>query len=94
MIDKYAIGQIVFSKSGRDKGRAFIIIDVENEFVYLADGMCRLLDNPKLKKNKHIQPTNQNIQWIANKIILGEQLTNDDLKTAIKDYLTSKKGGL
>ncbi len=96
MIDKYTIGQVVFSKAGRDKGRPFIIIGIEDECVYLADGICRLLDKPKLKKAKHIQPTNQNVQWISDKIMLGEQITNANLQTAIKDYLnnTLNKGGL
>lgn len=52
------IGQIVFSKSGRDKGKVFVVLSVEDEFVFLTDGRIRPLDRPKKKKFKHVQPTN------------------------------------
>jgi len=52
------IGQVVFSKSGRDKGCAMVIIDLDNEYVFLVDGVLRTLDKPKKKKVKHVQPTN------------------------------------
>jgi len=51
-------GQIIFSKRGRDKGRAMVIIAVEGEYAYLVDGMLRTLERPKKKKAKHIQLTN------------------------------------
>ena len=52
------IGQIVFSKRGRDKDRAFVVMSVEGGYVFLADGKMRPLDKPKKKKAKHVQPTN------------------------------------
>ena len=61
------IGQVVFSKSGRDKGRAFVVLAVEDEYVFLADGQLRPLNRPKKKKAKHTQPTNN----IVDSIIVG-----------------------
>ena len=46
-------GQIVYSKAGRDKKRCFIILKVEGEYVYLADGELRKVESPKKKKVKH-----------------------------------------
>ncbi len=88
MTDKYVVGQIVLSKSGRDKGRPFVIIGIDEDLVCIADGMLRKVDKPKLKNQKHVQPTNQ----IAEKILSGEPITNVNLKDAIKNYLnkTSK----
>jgi len=51
-------GQVVISRSGRDKGKFFVVINVQGEYLYLVDGKLRTLDNPKKKKVKHIQPTN------------------------------------
>ena len=51
-------GQVVFSKRGRDKGLAFLIIKTQDEYVYLTNGSIRPLAKPKKKKIKHIQPTN------------------------------------
>jgi predicted nucleic acid-binding Zn finger protein len=50
-------GLIVFSKRGRDKGLPFIVIGMEDGYVYLVDGLVRKLDKPKKKKIKHIQVT-------------------------------------
>ena len=60
------IGQIVFSKKGRDKGRALVIVAVDNEYVFLADGQLRPLNKPKKKKAKHIQPTHTIVGIEAN----------------------------
>jgi ribosomal protein L14E/L6E/L27E len=51
-------GQVVYSKRGRDKGLPFIVINAEEDYVYLADGKQRVLDRLKKKKIKHVQPTN------------------------------------
>lgn len=87
MSDRYSLGQIVFSKSGRDKGRPFIVLGIEDEYVYLSDGKLRLVEAPKCKKKKHAQLTNVTVQWIKDKRIQGEELTNRDVQKAINDYL-------
>ena len=46
----YSKGQVVFSKSGRDKGKAFIVYDYNEEFVFIVDGVLRKLEKPKKKK--------------------------------------------
>lgn len=46
----YSKGQIVFSKCGRDKGRAFIVYDFNEEYVFIVDGDLRKLEKPKKKK--------------------------------------------
>jgi len=51
------VGQVVFSKCGRDKGRAFVVLSVEGEYVFLSDGQLRPLNKPKKKKIKHTQLT-------------------------------------
>ncbi len=83
------VGQIVFSKSGRDKGRPFIVISIEEEYAYLADGMMRKLEVPKRKKYKHIQQTNDAIEWIKQKIIEDGKLTNSDIRKALNNYLVA-----
>jgi ribosomal protein L14E/L6E/L27E len=50
-------GQVVYSKCGRDKGIAFVVLSVEGNYVYLADGSTRRLIKPKKKKIMHVQPT-------------------------------------
>lgn len=87
MNNKYSLGQIVFSKCGRDQGKPFIIISIEEEYVYLVDGNLRKVDNPKLKKKKHIQLTLTINEWIKQKIIEENRLTNSDVRRALEEYL-------
>ena len=87
MNNKYSLGQVVFSKCGRDQGKPFIVVSIEEEYVYLVDGSIRKVDNPKLKKNKHIQPTLTINEWIKQKIIEENSLTNNDVRRALDEYL-------
>lgn len=49
------LGKVVYSKSGRDRGRMFVIVEVVNEsFVLIADGDLRKIENPKVKNVKHL----------------------------------------
>lgn len=53
--DDIAIGQVVKSRAGRDKGKIFLVLEIiDNEFVLVVDGNLRKLDNPKKKKLKHL----------------------------------------
>ncbi|MGL4363150.1 MAG: hypothetical protein ACRCSG_07810 [Cellulosilyticaceae bacterium] len=81
------VGQIVFSKCGRDKGMPFIVISVEEEYSYLADGDLRKVELPKRKKNKHIQLTNDTIEWVKQKIIEDGNITNSDIRKSLKQHL-------
>ncbi|WP_069998822.1 KOW domain-containing RNA-binding protein [Cellulosilyticum sp. I15G10I2] len=87
MNSEYEVGQVVFSKCGRDQGKPFIVVSVEEEYVYLSDGKLRKVDNPKLKKKKHVQKTNTIIEWIKQKIIEENRLTNNDVRKALKEYI-------
>jgi len=78
----FQIGQIVFSKSGRDKGMPFVVVDIAGEYLYLADGKYRLLANPKKKKLKHIQPTNR----VNESVAAGGRLLDSDLRKAIAEF--------
>jgi len=81
-------GQIVFSKSGRDKGNLFVILDAEAEYVYLVDGKLRTLQKPKKKKIKHIQPT----KHIADLTTDGRALQDADIRKQLAQF-ASRKGG-
>lgn len=48
-------GEIVRSRAGRDRGRAFVVIKVlDTDYVLLVDGGLRTLERPKKKKRKHL----------------------------------------
>ena len=49
------IGMLAVSRAGHDRENTYVIIDEEDEYVYLADGQTRTVDRPKRKNKKHIQ---------------------------------------
>lgn len=62
------VGQIVCSKSGRDKGYFMVIVGIENGEYFVCDGKERPLERPKKKNAKHLTFT-------------GTVLCEDDFKT-------------
>lgn len=48
-------GMFGYSLAGHDKGELFYIVREESDFVFVADGKSRTLDNPKKKNKKHIR---------------------------------------
>ena len=54
-IDRIEKGMLAKSKAGHDKGKVYVIYDVDETYVYLVDGRIRVLENPKRKKRKHVQ---------------------------------------
>ncbi len=54
-MDGYKAGMLARSKAGHDKGKVYVIIVVDDTYVYLADGSIRTLGHLKKKKKKHVQ---------------------------------------
>jgi len=81
------LGQIVYSKAGRDKDCFFLVVDYKKPFVYLVDGKLRRLENPKKKKDKHIQATSYIDNDIRLKLESQDRLTNADIRKSLSYYL-------
>lgn len=48
-------GEIVRSRAGRDRGRAFVVLKLlDEDYVLLVDGRLRTLERPKKKKRRHL----------------------------------------
>ena len=48
-------GEIVRSRAGRDRGRAFVVRKIlDADYVLLVDGTLRTLERPKKKKRRHL----------------------------------------
>ena len=85
------IGQIVFSKSGRDKGKVFIIMAVEGEYAFLTDGKLRPLNKLKKKKAKHIQPTNIIVDIFDKTVSGGMALEDADIRKWLKAFMNKEE---
>lgn len=80
------LGQVVYSKAGRDEGRIFIVSGVIDEnYVFVSDGDLRRLENPKKKKIKHLNITATNVGHISQKINSGIKITNAEIRKALAE---------
>lgn len=83
-------GSIVLSKAGRDKGKYFIVLKVVDEnFVLVADGDMRKVDNPKLKKCKHLENTGKTSERVCQKLAEGTRVTNPELHRELTEFIES-----
>lgn len=80
-------GQFVYSKSGRDKHRPFIVFDYDENYVYIVDGDLRKLDKPKKKNKKHIQIVKEIDYNIKTKLDENIYLNDADIRKALKAYI-------
>ena len=76
-INEIKKGMLAKSKAGHDKGRVYVICNVDNAYVYLVDGNIRTLSNPKKKKIKHINKTNTLLEF-------DENVSNSDVRKMLK----------
>lgn len=75
-------GSIVKAKAGRDKDGFFVVLGLDGQFAFIADGKRRRLEHPKNKKLKHLEATNT--------VIEGSIETNPQIRKILNDF---KNGG-
>ena len=78
-----AESNIVKATAGRDAGKFFFVRAVQGDFLLLADGKHRRVENPKRKRQKHVALVGESHSLVAEKIRSGEKITNSELRKAI-----------
>ena len=68
----------------------FIVIDSNDRYVFLADGMIRKMERLKKKKVKHIEMTQFYSDVIAEKVLNKNKISNQDIKKALKEILKNR----
>ncbi len=86
------VGQIVYSKAGRDSGKYYAVIEVVGEDrVRIADGCTRRIKGAKLKNIKHLQSDGDMLAKIADKLKNGQQVFDAELYSALRFYNENKE---
>ena len=78
--DNFNISDVVVSTAGHDEGQLFYVIDMDDQFLYLANGKDRSLDKLKRKKRKHVQKVLRSETRVAEKISHGDKVLNSELR--------------
>ncbi|CAM2763071.1 KOW domain-containing RNA-binding protein [Hathewaya histolytica] len=85
------LGQVVYSKVGRDSDNYYVIIDVLNDdYVYIVDGRLRKIEKPKKKRCKHLIFTGIFSEEIRASILNGKNISNSKIKK-ILDTIANKE---
>ncbi|MCR4436239.1 MAG: KOW domain-containing RNA-binding protein [Clostridiales bacterium] len=80
------LGQVVYSKAGRDAGRKFVVIEIVDAFyVLLSDGDLRRIEKPKKKKIKHLKLTGEINEYLSEKLKNKQKITNSEIRKALED---------
>lgn len=87
------VGCVCVSRAGHDKGKHYLVMEVQDErFVLLCDGMRRTLRNPKKKQIKHIALGNWVAQAIAAKVRSQKSVYDFEVANALDAYVTTLTG--
>ena len=82
-----AVGGIAQSKQGRDKGRYYLIVGIEQGgLIAVTDGNFKKLATPKQKNIKHLRLLPDKAEAIALKMVEGKQVFDTEVYSALKNY--------
>lgn len=84
-MERYERGMLAWSRAGHDCGQLYVIVDVQDEYVFLADGKIRLLEKPKKKKKKHVQIIRQIPEELAQ--FEEKAVKNEEIRRVIRRFL-------
>lgn len=86
-LETFQFGMLAYSRAGHDKGKLYVIIKADHEYVYLVDGIYKKISNPKKKRFKHIQIIKDIPEIITKCMKSGKKVTDEDIKRSIKIFL-------
>ena len=81
-----AAANIVRSGAGHDKGKLFVVLAEEGEYLLLADGKSRKVDTPKRKKRRHVLFVSAEETRLSEKIKSSEKITDSELRRTLAAF--------
>ena len=85
-------GCIVLSTAGRDKGRYFLVIGMEDNYALIVDGKLRSTESPKRKKIKHLMYAGRiSGEKLQAKIDSDVTLEDAEVRKAMNLFLTEEE---
>lgn len=87
---RYKVGQLVVSCKGHDQGRLYLIVRIEDDFLWLSDGKARPLANAKKKRRKHVRSPYSDRSLISDpEAFLNSRKGSGDGDKAIREFIAA-----
>ena len=74
------VADVVRSLAGRDAGKLFYVIGVDDTYLTLVNGKDRTLEKPKQKKRKHAEKVLRSETRVAEKLRNSDKVLNSELR--------------
>ena len=87
--NEFEAGNFVTSKSGRDKGRYFVVMTAGEKSVEICDGDLHKLDKQKKKNIKHIKYAGEGDKVLKMKLAGGEKVSDSEIRRVLKEFMES-----
>jgi len=88
-METYSMGMTAISLAGHDKGKTYVILSADENYVYLVDGSIKTLQNPKKKKLKHVQVNHTVSFWIQKLLDENKKVYDSDIIRALREMKKS-----
>lgn len=88
----FETGQIVISQAGHDKGRPFLVLQPEGDFLLLADGRERKVTAPKRKRRKHVSAPRRFQHPAIWKLQSGQPVLDSEIRRALAAFRDESGG--
>lgn len=85
--DNFVLGQLVKSKTGRDKGTYYFVCGKSGDGsrLFLTDGRKRPLEKPKIKNCRHVQMVHYVAPLLKEKLEQQKTVTNEEIRFSFKE---------
>lgn len=77
-------GMVVKALAGKEKNQVFVVIDVAENYAYIADGKRLKKDKPKKKSVKHIQKVSTK-KFPIEELEINDEKVNASIRKFIKN---------
>ena len=74
------IADVVIATAGREKGKLFYVLSMDQDFLNLVNGKDRTLEQPKRKKRRHVDKVLRSETRVAEKLRQGDKVLSSELR--------------
>ena len=79
-LPEFMIADVVSPTAGREAGKLYYVVGLDGDYILLANGKDRSLEQPKRKKRKHADKVLRSETRVAVKLRNGDKVLDSELR--------------